>query len=132
MERLIIIFLLLFVAPAWAALPPLSPEELSRSAEVVVEGSVVEVTSQRVQVKNGSDLHYTVVLKISKWVKGGSLKSETLSVFCRSTATRPVGWAGPSGQNDVPSKGDRGRFFLRLPASGIPRLLEPNGWKQLK
>lgn len=131
MKRYLLFFLLTLAAPAWAALPPLSPEELSRSAEVVIEGEVVEVQSERVEVRNGEDLHYTVVLRVSKWVKGGSLKSETLSVFCRRTAKRPEGWVGPSGQNNVPSKGDRGVFYLRLPASGIPRLLEPNGWNQL-
>lgn len=115
---------LLLLAPAWAALPPQSPEDLAERASYVLEGEVLSVSSETKSVKHGTDRHYTIKIKVTKWLKSETRVGDPVTIFCKTTETRPNGWAGPQGQNDVPEKGDSGTFYL---SSGF-KLLEPNGW----
>lgn len=119
-----ILLLFLLTAPAWAALPPQSGEDLASSASYVFEGEVVSVTSEVKKVRNGTNRHYRVKVRISKWIKGSITVENPVLIFCKTTESRPPGWAGPQGQNDVPAKGDVGVFYV---SDGF-KLLEPNGW----
>ncbi len=115
---------LLLLAPAWAALPPQSSDELAEQAAFVIEGEVVSVDSKLKPVKNGTNRHYTLQVKVTRWIKGEAKVTNPVNIFCKTTEYRPNGWAGPQGQNEVPEKGEKGTFYL---SNGF-KLLEPNGW----
>lgn len=128
MRRLFLLILLLAV-PVFAALPPQSSEDLARQANVIVKAEVTVVSSRIQLVSSGYDRIYTLTLRILAVEKGSIGGKKEMKVVCRQTGERLTGWAGPQGQNDVPEKSDIGLFYLRKPASGALRLLEPNGWK---
>lgn len=110
-----------------AALPPQSSDDLARGATLIVEGQVLQVDSERKFLTNGYDWHYTVRLRVSGVTKGDLKGAKELDFFCRQTGKRLQGWAGPQGQNDLPSVGNKGTFYLRWGKNGY-QLLEPNGW----
>lgn len=128
MSRVVFCFFL-FILPALAALPPLSPEELLEEARCVVVGTVVKLESSKKLRSNGYDNHYTLKIQIAEVKKGNLKAGQEIEVFCKQTGARMTGWAGPQGQNDVPDKGDSGVFYLSWGKNGY-RLLEPNGWSQ--
>lgn len=124
----VVFFLFLLTLPAWAALPPQSQEDLTESSEVIVRAEVVSVKKKMKMRKNGYDHQYTLKLLVKDWLKGEP-NGDELTALCEQTAARPNGWAGPQGQNDVPSPGERGTFYLRRGSDGALYLLEPNGWE---
>lgn len=125
--RRIFLALFLLLTPAFAALPPQSPEELAKGSQFIVKGEVLKIESQRKLLSNGYDFHYTLTLKVTEVDKGDLKGARQIEVFCRQTGKRFGGWAGPQGQDDIPDKGARGTFYLSWGKTGY-RLLEPNGW----
>lgn len=121
------LILLLLALPVMAALPPLDQQERIEHSDLICEAQVLSVSRQKKFVKNGFNYHYNLELKILD-VRKGELAQKQLQVFFKTTGARPSGWAGPQGQNRVPSKGVIGLFYLRG-GSGQYSLLEPNGWE---
>ena len=113
----------------WAALPPLSPEEQRAGAEHVLVGQVNNVRSRSVEVANGTDRLFDLNFRVDDREKGTFRAGLTLTLKCRQTESRPQGWAGPQGQNEIPAEGSRIRVFVRESPGGELQLLEPNGWE---
>ena len=130
-------FLLLLVAvpasivnQANAALPPLSPDELQRRAEVVVVGTVNEVTVTATETKSQfSNWIVKIDATVERADKGSTAiqMGKTLRVECWSLKQRPYGWVGPSGHYNIPAKGARFRMWLTRNEAGNWSPLTPNG-----
>ncbi|MDF1739911.1 MAG: hypothetical protein P1U86_12190 [Verrucomicrobiales bacterium] len=118
-----------FCAPAFAALPPLSPEELEASADAIIVG---KVDSAEVEIA-GSLQHSIYQVKLSVTVgaveKGAEIikPSQELTIHCWRLRKAQNGWAGPSGQNNVPAEGSDFRAWIRKNEAGNWEALEPNG-----
>jgi hypothetical protein len=121
-------------APASAALPPLSLEELREQSDVIVTGTVVSVESGvRARDENGefADDVFFIKLKVASVQKGdGVAAGEAISAETWKPKVRPDGFAGPQGQNFIPKKGDNVRMFCRV-EDGKLMVLEPNGIAKL-
>jgi hypothetical protein len=129
MRHLLTAFLLLAaIAPVWAALPPLSPQELKSQADHILIGQVNNVTSKEVEVEGGIDRVYRLNFRVDDSIKGTLRSGLTLRIECRQTAERPDGWAGPQGQNEIPAEDQKIRVYVRETPDGVFELLEPNGW----
>jgi hypothetical protein len=126
------LLLLVVMAPVWAALPPLSPQELKKEADHILIGQVNNVTVKEVEVEGGTDRVYRLNFRVDDRKKGTLRSGLTLPIQCRQTAERPDGWAGPQGQNEIPAEGQKVRLFVRETPDGIFELLEPNGWEAIK
>lgn len=127
------ILLLLGVAlciPALAALPPLSSEELEASADAIIVG---KVDSAEVKIA-GSARHSIYQVKLSVTVgaveKGAEIikPSQKLTIHCWRLRKAQNGWAGPSGQRNVPAERSDFRAWLKKNESGDWEALEPNGF----
>lgn len=129
MKRLLLSLLL--IVPVWAAIPPMSPEDLQSTADVVLVATVEKVTTRSVEL--APDTHNTVYeidLKVEK-VEKGKITGKAVLATCWQPEMRPQGWAGPQGQNEIPTAKARGRFYLRDAGEGAYEILEPNGWSSL-
>ena len=118
------------VNEANAALPPLSPDELQRRAEVVVVGTVNEVTVTATQTKSQfSNWIVKIDATVERADKGSTAiqMGKTLRVECWSLKQRPYGWVGPSGHYNIPAKGARFRMWLTRNEAGNWSPLTPNG-----
>jgi len=132
MKRFLIFGLLLAVVlPAWAALGPLTPEELHERADHVLLGQVNNVSCKEVEVDGGLDRVYRLNFRVDERIKGSLRSGLTLPIQCRQTAERPAGWTGRQGQNEIPAEDQKVRVFVRETPEGIYELLEPNGWQAL-
>ncbi len=127
------ISLLLFAAsclPAFAALPPLSSEEQAANAEAIIVG---EVDAADVDIE-GSLRHSIYRVKLSVTVgtveKGADIikPSQKLTVHCWRLRKAQNGWAGPTGQNNIPGEGTDFRAWLKRNEAGEWEALEPNGF----
>lgn len=126
MKRLLL--LLVMILPAWAAIPPMSPEDLQSTADVVVLATVENVSHRTVEMEPAYlNTVYEIDLKVEK-VEKGKITGTTLLVTCWQPEERPHGWVGPQGQNEIPTAKVKGRFFLRDVGEGAYEILEPNGW----
>ncbi len=118
----------LFASILLFAVPPLSPEALKKSADVIVVGRVVSVVEVK---KNTSpeyvDAVYTITLEVTASEKGPAKVGSLIEATTFRPAERPQGWAGPQGQNEIPAKGDSIRAFLRKSAGTQFEFLLPNG-----
>lgn len=131
--RIALFLLALVQGTALAALPPRSTENLAETADVVAVGRVAEVTSKSEAVGPGSsNLNYVITVDVLAVQKGEAIKPDAQARFtARKTEKRPMGWAGPQGQNVVPAAGDVVRLYARI-GEGTMALLEPNGVEVLK
>lgn len=126
--RHILLLLFLLTTPIWAALRPQSPEELTQRADEVLIGEVLSIKSSTVRVSRGRDTVYRIELRVDKAEKGSHTAGKVVKLECRKTLRRPVGWAGPQGQNEIPEKGQIIKAYLSKSPKGDLKLLEPNGW----
>lgn len=129
MKRFLSLVALFFLAlPALAALGPRPIEELVEHSDHVWVGTVGKVKTEVLRSKNGTDYLYQWSFPIEKIEKGSFETGTVVTVECRQAGKRPRGWAGPQGQNDVPSEGIKARLYVKE-SKGKFRLLEPNGWE---
>lgn len=120
-------------AIAQAELPPQSAEALRDSASIVVVGRCERTYSA---VRPGEpgyrDTVYAIELRIEKVEKGKpGADGQTLFVKAWRAKQRPEGWVGPSGQSQIPGRGDTIRVYARGEA-GDYHVLLPNGLAVLK
>lgn len=116
------------VTLALFAVPPLSPEALKNSSDVIVVGRVVNVTEATKSTSPGyADTVYSITLEVTASEKGGAKVGSTLEATTYRPAERPQGWAGPQGQHEIPAKGDSIRGYLRKSAGTQLEFLLPNG-----
>lgn len=119
------------VPGAFAALAPLSPDELEQRAELVITG---EVLASRVLVHRRPGVStYLVRLgaRIDSVEKGETGESaKTIEIRCR--ALRSTRLAGRTGHDDIPADGARFRMWLRKNGDGHWEPLEPNGIEPLE
>lgn len=119
-----------FCAPAFAALPPLQSEELEASSDAIIVG---KVDSAEVNIA-GSLRHSIYQVKLSVTVgaveKGAEIikPSQKLTIHCWRLRKAQNGWAGPSGQRNVPAEGADFRAWIRKNDAGNWEALEPNGF----
>ena len=126
--------LLLLVAaslPAFAALPPLSPEEKVSSADAIITG---KVSSADIEIDGtGGISSYVVKLQasIDQIEKGEDLvkSSDTITIQCWRLRKAPNGWAGPSGHHDIPGEGSTFRASMTQNENGNWEPLAPNGFE---
>lgn len=112
---------------SFAALPPLSPEELENNAEIIVTG---EVLASRVLVhRKPSSSIYLVRLSIlvGSVEKGKDLIGGITTLDVRCWRMRKSDLVGPSGHYDIPADGSRFRMWLRENEDGQWEPLQPNG-----
>lgn len=122
------LLILALTLTAWAALPPLSDEERFNKSTDIVIGEVRSVKVREEKVKNGTDFNYTAQVVVQSRVKGPLNAGDVINVQFDKTGKRPLGWAGPQGQNEVLTEGTRARLFMTKDI-GFYRLLHPNGWE---
>lgn len=148
------IFSLVFfvgVAPAQAALPPLSEDNRNLYARYVVVGKVKTVSQTEVPIDIGTNREYQAAIAVSRVEKGllmsddpdevvaqppgTPLPGEEIIVHFWKSGKRPLGWTGPGGQylplfpyDEVQYEV---RLFLRVDDQGRLHLLEPNGWESI-
>ena len=124
-----ILLLLAIVAfPALAALPPQSPEDLLQQADHVWVGKVLKVERRTVLVSGGTDRLFELKFHIDDSEKGSQSEGTTVTVECRQTGRRLMGWAGPQGQDEIPDQDSTVRLYV-TESKGRFSLLEPNGWE---
>lgn len=115
---------------ASAALPPLSADELSRRAEIIVVGRVQQVSvSTSRTISQSSNWNVEINAMIDQTVKASPNLSigKTLRIECWALKQRPFGWVGPSGHSNIPAKGARFRMWLTKNQAGNWSPLAPNG-----
>ncbi len=127
MTRRIFLLVLTLTLIASAALPPLSDEERFNQSTDIVVGEVRAVKSKEEKVKQGTDWNYTAEVVVQSIVKGPIKPGDVIKVQFDKTGKRPMGWAGPQGQNEVLKEGTRARLYMTKDI-GYYRLLVPNGW----
>ncbi len=116
-----------FLSPAFAALPPLSPEELEDRAVLVITG---EVLASRVLVhRKPSSSIYLVRLSVlvGSVEKGDDIIGGITTLDVRCWRMRKTKLVGPWGHSDIPADGSRFRMWLRQNEDGQWEPLEPNG-----
>lgn len=118
-----------------AELPPLSPQEQQKQAEVVVLGTVKAV--KRLPGKSPrpgfKDEVVEARVAVSKVLKGRSVRpGKEIQVRYWQAVERPAAWAGPGGQYLDLKKGARVTLFLRREADKRLHLLNPNGWEPVR
>ena len=120
-------FFLSFCAPAFAALPPRSPEDLARAAECIITG---EVLASRVLIhRKPSSSLYLVRLSaaIQSVEKGADLLDDPKIIEIRCWRMRRSNLVGPSGHLSIPADGAGFKMWLRKNKDGQWEPLEPNG-----
>lgn len=152
MRMLVIVCLVTFVIlvasftvrskPAFAALPPLSPEELKQESSYIVVGIVKSITCSEVSTNLGTNYQYTAIIAVetvepppppslpgmpSTPPPGVPLPGREIEVHYWQAGKRPAGWSGPGGQYSSLSEGHKVRLFLRQDAEKRLNLVEPNG-----
>lgn len=111
--------------PLLAALPPLSNDDLYSLANHVITGEVVSVARVEGHERDGyRDDTFNIRISLTEPSSGSLRAGDIVVVTAFQAGARPSGWAGPSGQYDIPDVGQKGVFFL----SAELALLNPNGW----
>ena len=99
-------------ASSWAAVAPLSPEDLRKGSTHIIKGRVLEVKSrtEKSQFERAFGLHrdrvFAIRLEVMKVSKGkGVTPGEKVIVTAWQPATRIPPLPGPQGHFPVPEKG---------------------------
>lgn len=115
-----------------AALPPLSDQELSDTAELIITG---EVIASRVLVhrKPGSSIYMVrLAASVNEIEKGQELLESSRSIDIRCWRMRKTNLVGPSGHSNIPADGSSFRMWLKKNDEGQWTPLEPNGIELLE
>ena len=125
-------FLLIGGGLAWAAKAPIAPENRVKEADTVLQGEVVQVTSQ---VKKSTverapgrhrDTEYSLRVKVTQVDKGAGVRvGETVVVTAWKPHTRLPRYPGLQGHESISEKGDSATFYLLKSGAGYEPLL-PN------
>ncbi|MBP9226348.1 MAG: hypothetical protein KBF76_20950 [Verrucomicrobiales bacterium] len=120
---------LLLLAPAFtaAALPPLSPETLEATAEVIVTARVV---GSRVMIhrKPSASVYFVrLMAEVDTVEKGSEWLGDSRFLDIRCWRIRQSDLVGPIGHDSIPGDGSSFRAWLRRNADGKWEPLEPNG-----
>lgn len=114
-----------------AALPPQPPAQRLANAQAVALVKINSVQSRGVKTSIGTNTQYVANAIVERVVKGNLKVRQRVTFQYWVAKTRPNGWAGPSGQYNLPQVGERGTFFARRVGTSWD-LLQPNGWEPLK
>jgi len=126
MKKLLLLTLL--VLPAWAELPPLSPEERLQQSSRVVVAKIGPVRQLRVDGgKDATKIIYTASAQVQSVVKGNGLKvGDTIDCTYWKAGERPRGWVGPGGQYQPLAPNTVVKLYLQADN----QLINPNGWEK--
>lgn len=125
MNKILMLIAALSALPLLAALPPLSNDDLNTMAAHIITGRVVSVDRQLGQEREGyRDDAFHIRIQLSQPASGSLQAGDIVVVTTWQAAARPLGWAGPSGQYDIPRVGQDGVFYLNADLV----MLNPNGW----
>jgi len=143
-NRLFLITALMLIAwggSSWAAVAPLSPENLRKEAGHIIRGRVLEVKSRtrKSKVEKTIGIHrdrvFTIRLRVTGVAKGkGVRKGDEIVVTAWQVAVRIPPIPGPQGHFPVPAKGQvvtvhvasrEGASFVPIMPNGI-RIESPN------
>lgn len=136
-----------FAKSVFAALPPLSNQQLEAESVYIVTGIVKNISYRVVNTDLGADNDYVTTVKVKSLDKGlvellnpsisfpnfmaVPFSGTQINVHYRQIAKRPPGWVGPSGQYEKLKLNTLVRLYLKRDDSGRLQLLEPNGWEPL-
>jgi hypothetical protein len=123
------VLVLLAIGLLHAAVPPLPDKALREGASLIVTGVVTKVT----HVDKAQDdpeyvnREYTLTIRIDA-VEKGKPPGESVVAHTWQPWKRPSGWAGPQGQNEVPTEGKSVRaHLLKEAGTATYTLMLPNG-----
>ena len=129
---LIIGFLALHVGFVFAAIAPLSPKALKETANHIVTGEVIEVTSMIRKSKTGL-LHlnrvFQIKVKVTGIRKGSGIKlTEKIIIRAWKPSVRIPPFPGPQGHDRIPKKGDKITAYLHDKKDNAYSAVMPNGF----
>lgn len=128
MNKILMLLTALSALPLLAALPPLSNDDLTTMAAHIITGEVVSVERHPGAERDGyRDDSFHIRIRLSQASSGSLRTGDIVVVKAWQAGARPMGWAGPSGQYDMPDVGQTGVFYLNADLA----LLNPNGWQPL-
>jgi len=120
-----------FAVEAFTAIPPLSASDRIRLSDLIVEGFVADQTVQIVSSDSSfSNFAYTVNLDVQNVVKGDYDHPQISFEYWRPRS-RPQGFVGHQGQNNITEINTYIRAYLKIDPDGTYKLLEPNGFEVL-
>ena len=126
--QLLMLVILLVPESVTAALPPLSPQQLHRNAELIIVGKAASVKASSDGKEDYTNWIVDLDAKVEAVEKAVPADmTETISVNCWRLKSRPSGWVGPSGHYSIPAKAARFRMWLRKNEAGTWEPLKPNG-----
>jgi len=128
---LVLAALMLVSFSALGALPPQSAEALKKNSALIVVGKVQAVyTSEQKTDRGFVNRLYVFEVVVNSVEKGEGLKEgKVIYTKAWTPASRPLGWAGPQGQNRIPKEGETGKLYLTQGEDGSLSLVTPNGWE---
>ena len=129
---LIIGFLALHVGFVFAAIAPLSPKALKETANHIVTGEVLEVTSMIRKSKTGF-LHlnrvFQIKVKVTGIRKGSGIKlTEKIIIKAWKPSVRIPPYPGLQGHDRIPKKGDKITAYLHDKKDNTYSAVMPNGF----
>lgn len=112
---------------ATAALPPLTPSELSEKATLVVTGKVAGSRVMSVRKPGSTAMLVRLLAEVETVEKGVTLPADSrhLDIRCRRIVATSVD--GPMGHTNIPAEGARFRMWLLQNEESQWEPLEPNG-----
>jgi len=128
---LVTCFSLLHALPAFAALPPLTPEEKEAQATLIVTGRVVGSRMMTLRKPTSTVTFVRLAAEIESVEKGGEEvpANRLLDIRCRRIGLHDAD--GPHGHRGIPAEGSRFTMWLRknpgAPDQAQWEPLEPNG-----
>ncbi|MFT7642161.1 MAG: hypothetical protein ACI9G1_003918 [Pirellulaceae bacterium] len=123
----------LLACPVQGEVPLLAPAELQKEANHIVTATVQNIyTTEKVLDNKHVDTLYAVEVAISGVEKGDAIAANQI-IFAKAWQMKQRGkdWAGPSGQELIPKKGQVVKLFL-TGSNGNYTALSPNGIRLLK
>ena len=129
---LIIGFLALHVGFVFAAIAPLSPKALKETANHIVTGEVLEVTSMIIKSKTGVlhlDRVFQIKVKVTGIRKGSGIKlTEKIIIRAWKPSVRIPPYPGLQGHDRIPKKGDKITAYLYAKKDNAYSAVMPNGF----
>lgn len=110
------------------AVPPLSPDRLRETADLIVIARVLSVgVSQPTASRDESYVRYTMELEVTRSEKGRVKRGSVLTATTFRPAPQPVARPGHQGQNQIPDVGSTIRAYLSRTSAEQFVFLLPNG-----
>ena len=132
---LIIGFLVLHVGFVFAAIAPLSPKALKETANHIVTGEVLEVTSmsRKSKTERAFGIHrdrvFQIKVKVTDIRKGSGIKlTEKIIIRAWKPSVRIPPHPGLQGHDRIPKKGDKITAYLYAKKDNAYSAVMPNGF----